>query len=80
MQLAELTQAGGYQGIAYSEFLYWSSLAARPGSGGGVRAQLTGVTVVRPFGSRHRAHAAQQHAVMMMMTPDCQCQMYLIVS
>ncbi len=47
MQLAELTQAGGYQGIAYSEFLYWSSLAARPGGSNGVRAQLTGVTVVR---------------------------------
>lgn len=44
-ELAELTQAGGYQGIAYSEFLYWSSLAARPGGSDGVRAQLTGVTV-----------------------------------
>ena len=74
MQLAELTQSGGYQGIAYSEFLYWSSLAARPGGSDGVRAQLTGVTVVRPFSSRRRAHAAQQHAMMMMMmmTPDCQ--------
>ena len=71
MQLAELTQPGGYQGIAYSEFLYWSSLAARPRGSDGVRAQLTGVTVVRQLGARHRAHAARQHAVMM-MTPDCQ--------
>lgn len=45
-QLAELTMEGGYKGIAHSEFLYWSGLAAVPDGGRGVRARLIGVTVV----------------------------------